>query len=87
MTLVGEEVLAQAKHLLKRIEAIELRTRELARGAAQQTPSSLPVQSPVDQQISDDQREPVQSPDGPQPENQSYRGRAQFTANDLLGIL
>ena len=59
MTPAVEEAPAWAEHLLKRIEAIELRTRELARGAAQQTPSSLPVQSPVDQQIGDDQREPV----------------------------
>ena len=87
MTLAVEEAPAWAEHLLKRIEAIELRTRELARGAAQQTPSSLPVQSPVDQQIGDDQREPVQSPDGLQPENQSHRGGAQFTADDLLGML
>jgi hypothetical protein len=87
MTPAVEEAPAWAEHLLKRIEAIELRTRELARGAAQQTASSLPVQSPVDQQIGDDQREPVQSPDGPQPENQSHRGGAQFTADDLLGML
>ena len=72
---------------MKRIEAVELRTRELARGVAQQTASSLPVQSPVDQQMDDDQREPVQSPAGPQSENQNYRGGAQFTADDLLGML
>jgi len=78
---------AWAEHLINRLEAIELRTRELARGAAQQTAPSLPVQSPVDQQIDIDQREPVQSSDGPQSENQNHRGGAQFTADDLLGML
>jgi len=34
ITPIVEEVLAWAEHLLKRIEAIELRMRELARGAA-----------------------------------------------------
>ena len=58
------EMPAWAEHLVNRLEAIELRTRELARGAAQQTASSLPGQNPVDQRMDDDQREPVQSPDG-----------------------
>lgn len=83
----ANEMPAWAEHLINRLEAIELRTRELARDAAQQAAPSLPVQSPVDQQMHDDQREPAQSPDGPQPENQNHRGGAQFTADDLLGML
>ena len=95
------EMPAWAEHLMVRLEAIELRMRELARGAAQQTASSLPVQSPMNQQINDlrepvqspadqqtnDPREPVQSPDGPQSSNQNHRGGAQLTADDLLGML
>jgi hypothetical protein len=81
------EMPAWAEHLINRLEAIELRTRELARGAAQQTATPLPVQSPVDQQMNDDQREPVQSPDGLQSNNQDHRGGARFTTDDLLGIL
>lgn len=76
-----------AIHLVNRLEAIELRTRELARSAATQTAESLPVQSPVDQRMDNDQREPVQSPVGRQSENQNHRGGAQFTADDLLGML
>jgi len=68
MTLVTE-MPAWAEHLVNRLEAIELRTRELTRGVAQQITSSLPGQNPVDQRIDDDQREPVQSPDGQQSKN------------------
>jgi hypothetical protein len=41
----------------------------------------------VDQQIDDDQREPVQSPDSQQSNNQNHRSGAQFTTDDLLGML
>ena len=75
MTLVIE-MLAWAKHLVNRLEAIELRTRELARGAAQQTAPSLPGQNPVDQRMDNDQREPVQCPDGQQSKNQNHRDGA-----------
>ena len=81
------EMPAWAEHLVNRLEAIELRTRELARGAAQQTASSLPGQNPVDQRMDDDQREPVQSPDGQQSKNQNHRDGTQFTADDLLSML
>ena len=42
------EMPAWAEHLVNRLEAIELRTRELTRGVAQQTASSLLGQNPVD---------------------------------------
>lgn len=86
LTPATEVMPAWAEHLMNRLEAIELRTRELARGATVQTASSLPVQSPVDQHTND-QREPVQGPDSPQSNNQNHRGGAQLTVDDLLGML
>jgi hypothetical protein len=60
-----------AAHLMNRLEAIELRTRELACGAALQT----------------EREPPVQSPDEPLSNERNHRGGIQLGADDLLGLL
>jgi hypothetical protein len=65
------EMPAWAEHLMNRLEAIELRTRELARSAASPTAQTLPAQTPEDQQTND----------------QDHRGGPQSDTNDLLSML